>query len=132
MEPAPTENDTGTIPPASTEIEASTILPTSIKRGACIIVPTGQEAHTSQVMPTDHTHQGIPGTDWPASRNSERSSTDDNTKDEEYVSCVIAWLGLNPDCKRMGDAKTMILPHQERKVGSNDVLIVRHAVKEYP
>jgi len=51
---------------------------------------------------------------------------------DPLLTLVIAWLGLDLDCKRMGDAKTIILPHQERKVGSNAVLIVRHAVKESP
>jgi len=74
----PTEKHAGTIPPAS----------------------TGKKAGTSREKRTDHKQKGTPQPDRPATPGSGSiSSDDDNTEDDQSVSCVLEWLRLNPDCK---------------------------------
>jgi len=59
-------------------------------------------------------------------------SDDDNTEEEEYVSCFLEWPGLDPDCKRMLDDETKMLSHRERKMGNTAVPIFQQGVNEDP
>jgi len=122
--PAPTEKEAGTTPPAPTEKEAGTTPP----------APTGKEAGTTPEKPTDPKQKGTPKPDRPATPSSESSSSDDDdgTEDEEYVSCFLEWLGLDPDCKRMLDDETKMLAHHERKMGNKAVPIFQQEVNEDP
>jgi len=119
----PTEKDAGTVPPATTEIGAGTTPP----------APTGEEAGTTPDKPTDPKQKGTPKPDRPATPGSESScSDDDDTEDEEYVRCLLEWLDLDPDCKKMMDYEMKMLAHHERKMGNQAVHIFQQAVNEDP
>jgi hypothetical protein len=89
-----TKKDAGTVPPVPTKKDTSTTLP----------APTGKEDGTTLDKPTDHKQMGIPKSDPPSTSGSESCSPDDDdTEDEEYLSCFLELLGLDPDWKRMLD-----------------------------
>jgi len=51
----------------------------------------------------------------PATPSSETSGyEDDDTEDEQYVSCLLEWLGLNLDCKRFLQNANNILVHHNK------------------
>jgi len=119
----PTEKGGGTVPPAPTEIDAGTTPP----------APAGEEAGTTPDMPTDPKQKGTPKPDRPATPGTKISrSDDDDTEDEEYVSCFLECLGLDPDCKRMMDDETKMLAHHERKMVIKAIPIFQQAVNEDP
>jgi hypothetical protein len=119
----PTKKEASMVPPAPTKKDAGTTPP----------APTRNEAGTTPAKPTDPTQKGTPKPDWPATPGSESGSSDDNdTQDEEYVSCFPEWLGLDPDCKRMMDDETKMLAHRERKIENKAVPIFQQAVNEDP
>jgi hypothetical protein len=120
---APTEKDAGTVPPAPTEKDDGTTPP----------APIGNEAGTTPDKPTHPKQKGTPIPDRPATLGSEScGSDDDDTRDDEYVSCFLEWLGLDPDCKRIMDDKTKMLAHHERQIGNKAVPIFQHALSEDP
>jgi hypothetical protein len=114
----PAENDAITVPPAPTEKDARTTPPAS----------TGNQAITTPDKPTDSQQKGTPTPDRPATRGSESSRSDNDTKDEEYMSCFLEWLGLDPDCKRMMHHKTTMLAHHKRKMANQGITLFEHVV----
>jgi hypothetical protein len=101
--PVPTEKDPYTMPPALITKEASTTLP----------APIGKEASATADKPTNHKGKQTAKHDWPAMSGSDcRSSDDDDTDDEQYISCFQKWLGVDLDCKgRLRDETTMSAHH---------------------
>jgi len=119
----PTEKDTGTTPPAPTKTDVGTTPPAA----------TRKEAGTAPDQFTAPKQKGTPKPDWPATAGSDScSSDDDDTEDEEYMSCFLEWLGLDPVCKRMMEDETMMLAHHERTVGNKAVPMFQQAVHEDP
>ena len=134
-QPAPTEKYAGTIRPEATKQDAGTIRPTPTEKVAATTppAPTGKQAGTTSEKPTYPKRKGTPKPDRPAIPGSEsKSSDDDDTEDEEYVSCFLQWLSLDPDCKRMLDDETKMLAHHERKMGNKALPIFPQAVNEEP
>jgi len=150
--PAPTDKDAGTILPAPTEKEASTIWPAPTKKEAntmqqvptevvaSMIPPTpiGKGAGTipptsiTPENPTNLKQKSTPKPDRPATPSSTSSSSDDAMEDEEYVSCIPEWLGLNPDCRRMIENETKMFPHHKREIGHTAIAIFQQSVTENP
>jgi hypothetical protein len=131
----PTEKDAGTVRPAPTEKEADTIprAPTKKEAGTTPPAPTWKEAGMALDMPTNPKQKGTPKPDRPATPGSKsRSSDDDDTEDEEYVICLLEWLGHDPDCNRMLDNETKVLAHHVRTMGNKAVPIFQQAVNEDP
>jgi len=131
----PTEKETGTVPPAPTAKDAGTTLPraTGKEAGTTPPAPTSKEAGTTPDKPTDPKQKGTPKPDRPATPGSEGSSSeDDDTEDEEYMSCFLEWLGLDLDCMRMMDDEMKILAHHERTMGNKAVPIFQQGVNEDP
>jgi len=142
----PTEKDASTVPPAPTAKDASTITPVPMEKDAIMIppaptkeeagitppAPPGKEAGTTPEKPTASKQQGTPKHDQPATPSSESSSLDNNegTKEEDYLSCVLEELGLDPDSKRMLDNETNMLAHHKRKLKNKAIPIVKRAVNE--
>jgi hypothetical protein len=123
--PTPTMNDTGMILPAHTENHAGTNTPgyTKIEAGRPQPAPTRKEAGRS---PEKHTYRRQTGTakpDLPTTDSSERSSSNDNTKDVELVSWFLVWVAIRPDCTRMLDDETTLLAHHERESGTKTIPI---------
>jgi len=116
------EKKAGAIPPAPTKKEA----------GTTPSAPTGHEAGTTPEKPTHPKQYGTPKPNRPASPSCESSSSEDDTKDEDYMSCILEWLGLDPDCKTMLDDETKMLAHHERRMGSKAVPIFQQAVNHLP
>jgi len=125
--PAPTEIDAGTIQPAPTENEAGTTAPAPTKREAGTTPPThtGNVANTTPEKPTHPKQKDTAKHDRPATPSSESSSSDNDnsTQDEEYVSCFLEWLSLNPNSKRVLDNETKMLAHLKRTTEKNAMLI---------
>jgi len=120
----PTEKDSGTATPVPTRKDAGTIRPAPTERDAGTIPPpsTMEEAGTTPEKPTDNKQMGTLKPDRTATPGSESScSDDDNTEDDEYMSCFLEWVGLNPDCKRMLDDETKMFAHHRRKMGNKAV-----------
>ena len=116
----PAEKETGTIPLAPT------------KKAACAIPPTIKEAATTPEEAIDSQQQGTPKPIRPAAPSSISCSCDNDTEDEEYLSCFVVWLGLDPVYKRLLDDKMMILAHQERIMGNKAIPIFQQAVNKDP
>jgi len=123
-------SDDATSTPAANA--ASTILPTPAVTEARTIPPPGKEAGRTLEKATDPQQKETPKPNWPATPISKSSSSDDDNKDEEYVSCFLECLGLNPDCKTMLHGETKMLAHHERKMGYKAVPIFQQAVNEDP
>jgi len=133
--PAPTEKDSYTIPPAPTGKEAGTTPPAPNEKEASRTPPalTRKEAGTTPEKPTDSKQKGTSKPDRPGSPSGKSSSSeDDDNEDEEYVSCFLEWLGLDPDCKRMLDDETKMLAHHERQMRIKAIPIFQQAVNEDP
>ena len=119
----PSDRDAGTAPPVPTERDAGTILP----------AVTGKEAGKTPEKSTDPKQKDPPKPFRRATPDSESSSFDDDTtEDEEYMSCFLDWLGLDPNCKRMLDDETKMLAHHERRMGNKAVPIFQQVVNEDP
>jgi len=128
----PAEKEAGMIPPTPTEEEAGTIPPNPTEKEAGTIwaAPNENEAGITSWKPSNPKKIGTPKRDWPATPRGKRCCADDDTEDEEYVSCFLEWLNLDPDCKRMLDDETNTLAHHERRMGSRAIPIVQQAVNE--
>jgi hypothetical protein len=119
----PTERDAGTAPPAPTEKDA----------GTTPLASTRKEASPTPDQPTNPQQKGTPKPDRPATPGNESSCSDnDDTEDEQYVTCFLEWLGLDSDCKRMMDDEMKMLAHHERKMGNKAVPIFQRAVNKDP
>jgi hypothetical protein len=135
LPPAPTEEVADTTPPAPTETHAGTTPPAVIqnKVGTTLPAQTEKEAGTTPAKPTDPKKKGTTKHDRPPTPGSESSNSDDDgTEVEEYVSCFLEWLGLDPDCKRMLDDEMKMLIHHERKMGNKAVPTFQQALHEDP
>ena len=95
------------------------------------ILPQRTEAATPE-KPTDVKQKCTTWPDWAASPSSKFHSSDDDSKDEDYVSCIGAWLGFNLDCKTMLEDETMMLAHHQRNTGSEPALISQPAANCNP
>jgi len=94
---------------------------------------TNKVAGTTREKPPDLKQKSTPKPDWPSTPGRQSSSSDhDETEDEEYVSCFLESLGLDPDCKRMLDDETKMLAHHDRKMGNKAVPIFQQVVNEDP
>lgn len=94
---------------------------------------TGQDAGKATERPIDSKENGTRQPDWPATLDSKSSRSENNeNEDKEYLSCIMDWLRLDPDCKRMFDNMTMILAHNERFIGNKSMPLFQQARNEDP
>jgi hypothetical protein len=93
--------------------------------------PTGKVAGMAPEKPTHPKQKGTPKPDWLATSGCESSSSNDiDNEDEEYVSCFLESLGLEPDSENTLDNETNQLSHHARKIGNKAVPIFHQAVTE--
>jgi hypothetical protein len=87
---------------------------------------------TSQ-KPTNPQQKSTPQPKRPAPpRNKPSSCDNDDTPTDKYTSCLIEWLGVNPDCQGMWDDKLKMLAHHEGTMGNAAVPIIQQAVHKDP
>jgi len=110
-------SEDGTSIPTETEADMIRLVPTETDAGTIPPAPTNKEVGTTPEKPTDPPQKGTPKPNRPATPWSECSISDDDTE-EEYMTCFLQWLGLDPDCKKMLDDKMIMLAHHERRMGS--------------
>jgi hypothetical protein len=87
-----TEQEASTLPPASTTNDASSAqpVPTLKDPGTTFLARTGKEPGTTPDKPTDFRPKGSWKPERPATPGcTSSSSNDDDTADEEYVSCFL-------------------------------------------
>jgi hypothetical protein len=118
---SPNMTDSGTITPAPTEKEASTTPPAS----------TCNEAGMTADKPTNPKHKGTRKPDQPPTTISNSSNSNDgDTEDEQYLSYILEWIGLDPDFKRMLDDESKMLAHYNRILGNKAIPMFQYAVMD--
>lgn len=108
-----TEKQVDTKPPASTKTKAGATKWTPADKEAGITTPNSPEVSMIPVKQTDSRQNGTQVRDWPATPSSDSCSFDEDTEVAENLSCFLAWLGLDPHCKRTLDNEMKKLGHYE-------------------
>jgi hypothetical protein len=75
------------------------------------ILPAGSEDGTTPEMPTNCKQKGTTKPHRPATTGCEIHSSNANTENEDYMLCILEWLGYNLNWKTVLKEKTMMLAH---------------------
>jgi len=127
--------EAGTIPPGPADKVASTIQPKPAENEAGTTPPaaTWIEAGMTPEKPINSKQKGTPKPDQPTTPSSGSGSSDDDDHDnqeDEYVSCFLEWLSLEPDCKGMLDNETKMLARHHRTMGNKAVLFFQQTLNK--